>query len=261
MVLIHYHKYMNKDFKKDLYIIIGGGGGLGGELTRVILKNDKNQCLVVGKESASKTSANLKALVIDLSLPIADDNLDRILNFSLSGYKSVNLICNAGVIEPIKPLGRIQKKDIINAVNINFLNHAIIINRFIAKISTSQALESKIMVISSGAAESPNHGLGIYTSTKAALEMLTRSLFIEQKSLKRVRILAVRPGVMDTGMQKTMRESSVNDFAKVHEYQKLSKDDELLPSAKVAELLLVIFSEPKFWQKPVMDIYELKTRL
>ena len=60
----------------------------------------------------------------------------------------------------------------------------------------------RVINVSSGAAEMPFAGWGAYSAAKAGLNMLTRVLAKEEPSLT---VLAVKPGVVDTEMQATVR--------------------------------------------------------
>ena len=68
-----------------------------------------------------------------------------------------------------------------------------------------------IINISSGAAFSPIEGLGPYCISKAGLEMLSKTLNLENEQ-KGIRSITIGPGVVDTGMQTTLRSSNPDKF-------------------------------------------------
>ena len=66
------------------------------------------------------------------------------------------------------------------------------------------AVERRIINISSGAAQTAIAGSAVYCMSKAALEMLTRAIAAEC-SAPRFRCISLRPGIFETGMQAYMR--------------------------------------------------------
>ena len=120
------------------------------------------------------------------------------------------------------------------------------------------SIKYKILVISSGSAQFPNAGLASYSSAKAAIEMFAKCIFIEQKRLKQVDILALRPGVVNTNMQKRIRSVSKKDFPNSDRYKNLFKQNKLLNPKLVAEKIHFLLSTKKFWKKPVLDISDIK---
>ena len=78
--------------------------------------------------------------------------------------------------------------------------------------------QGRIIFTSSGAAVSTYSGWGAYGASKAALNHLAMSISIEEPSIT---CIAIRPGVVNTDMQKELREvhaskMSENDAAKFH---------------------------------------------
>jgi 3-oxoacyl-[acyl-carrier protein] reductase len=71
-----------------------------------------------------------------------------------------------------------------------------------------------IVNISSGAAERPLEGWSAYCAAKAGLAMLTRSLGLECGG-RGVNAYGLRPGVVDTAMQVTIRASGVNEVSRI----------------------------------------------
>jgi NAD(P)-dependent dehydrogenase (short-subunit alcohol dehydrogenase family) len=66
-----------------------------------------------------------------------------------------------------------------------------------------------IVNLSSGAAHNPMEGWSAYCSSKAGVAMLTRCVDKEYGE-QGVRIFGFAPGVVDTGMQGSIRESGIN---------------------------------------------------
>lgn len=242
----------------NLFIIFGTSCGLGNALYHYASQFRENDFIVLDHRPTELLAANTKEVIINLSKIITAKSLANLFSsIQEKRYKNIYLVNNASIVQPVKPLGKANASEIINSFNINFLNYAIIINEFIRKTPSWRNANKKILNISSGAAISAHHGLALYCSSKSALEMLTECIFEEQKLLKQVKILAFRPGIMNTDMQKRMRRSSKKDFVKVDLYKRLFKENKLLSPEEVAKKIYLVLNSNKYWQKPTLDVQGL----
>src|SRR3546814_7749275 len=78
-------------------------------------------------------------------------------------------------------------------------------------------------------------GWGVYCATKAALDHYTQVLHAENHG---VRIAALAPGVIDTGMQEKIRGSHANDFPSVERFAQMHEQGQLSSPADVAARIL-----------------------
>src|SRR5690606_20395126 len=92
--------------------------------------------------------------------------------------------------------------------------------------------EGVIVNISSGAAHSPLEGWSAYCASKAALAMLTRSVHLELADAG-VFAYGFQPGVVDTGMQATIRASGVNEVSRL-------RREQLAPAHQPARLVALL---------------------
>lgn len=111
----------------------------------------------------------------------------------------VCLINNAATLDPVGVLGTTEADHIMTSITVN-LTAPVVLTSLFCRVFTDDAIERRIINVSSGAAESAILGEALYCIAKAGLEMLTRSLAAEQAS-PRFRAISLRPGVMDTAMQ------------------------------------------------------------
>lgn len=138
------------------------------------------------------------------------------------------LINNAGVIEPIAGLDRVDPAAWGGAVDINLKGplHGI---RAVLPGMIRQG-GGIVVTVSSGAAHNPLEGWSAYCASKAGAAMLTACLHHEMH-LKGIRAIGLSPGTVATDMQKTIRASGVNPVSKL--------DPKVhIPAAWVAEALL-----------------------
>ncbi len=82
--------------------------------------------------------------------------------------------------------------------------------------------------ISSGAANRAISNWSLYCSSKAFIEMFFN---VAEKEYERHRFFNIDPGVMDTNMQKSIRDS---DFPDLSDFQKLEKEGKLRATKDVA---------------------------
>ena len=102
----------------------------------------------------------------------------------------------------------------------------------------------RVILISSGAARRVMPGLSMYSATKAGINAFTASA---QAEVERpggpvdVRIFAVSPGLVDTGMQETLRESDESALPEREMYRAWQEDGALSSPAEVAGKIRTLF--------------------
>ncbi|KAF8427860.1 hypothetical protein EV426DRAFT_371772 [Tirmania nivea] len=109
-----------------------------------------------------------------------------------------------------------------------------------AAIPHLRATSGRIVIISSGASQTGYSGWGCYSATKAALNSLCRTLAVEEPLITSI---CLRPGVLDTDMQRDVREKHEKAMGKSQEkFLELHRSGRLLrpevPGAVVANLVI-----------------------
>lgn len=167
-------------------------------------------------------------------------NLDEIreLKFDvLSG--PVTLINNAGIIGEIKQMSKQQPLNIDEVFTVNVSAPAIITNHVY-----QQCLDKgrfTLVNISSGAARRAIPSWASYCASKAALNMLSETFFLEERELGNdIKVFAVSPGVMDTGMQEQIRATRVEDFSTVEVFRHRKETDDMLSPSEAADRVMVL---------------------
>jgi NAD(P)-dependent dehydrogenase (short-subunit alcohol dehydrogenase family) len=113
------------------------------------------------------------------------------------------LVNNAGVIAPIAPLAEADPMAWAEAIAVNTVGPFNAIHAALPRLGHNGV----ILNLSSGAAHVPIEGWSAYCASKAALAMLTRSVFLEYGS--RLKVFGVQPGMVDTDMQSQIRTSGI----------------------------------------------------
>jgi benzil reductase ((S)-benzoin forming) len=87
--------------------------------------------------------------------------------------------------------------------------------------------------------------------------MFTKSVGLEQESATNpTTIISFSPGIMDTGMQGTIRQADKEDFANVGVFKNYHEKGELRPPSFVAEKMLDLILSEKIENGRVYDIKE-----
>lgn len=161
------------------------------------------------------------------------------------------LVNNAGVLEP---MGRIAESDPAGwqtSWAVNFLGPVVLIQAALPELRRSGG---RIVNISSGAASSVIPGWAPYSTSKAALNHLTRILAAEEPAVTSV---ALRPGLVDTQMQAEIRQNGRGRMSE-SSYDRLSGQHaagKLLPpeAPGKAAAYLALYS-PREWSGEVLPV-------
>lgn len=153
-------------------------------------------------------------------------------------WDRVVFVHNAGVIEPIGFAGEVD----IHAATANILLNSaapqVLGSRFIAAVTRADCA-AQLMLISSGASQSPIQGWASYCAGKAAGDMWVATAGSEQQSRgSKVTILAVAPGVVDTEMQGAIRDAPEDGFPSSERFHDLHSSGSLSSAEEVAATLL-----------------------
>lgn len=248
------HNYQSK---KRLFIIIGTTRGIGRAFFECASLFSGNEFVLVNRRSVPQraTRVTVRQLRLDLSKKLTHAKLESIFYLGDYGqYSHISLLCIASVVTPIASVGMIHPADIEKSCYTNFLNYALIVNEFIRRSSSFPQVKKRIVIISSGAALSAYAGLSLYCSTKAAIEMFTRSVFEEQRKQKKIEILAIDPGIVDTRMQKTLRDSAPRNFPKAVLYRRLYTKGKLKSPEEIAQRLYALLVSNGTWMEPVIKL-------
>lgn len=237
-----------------MFIITGGGSGIGRALAVSLAKRGK-EVLIVGRreellrETAAVAAANIHYLCANVA---TQDGLDAIKEHLSSTAHISALINNAGTLEPLAALKDVEPDAWQNALNTN-LNAALFLPQ---KLYTKLTL-GRVLNIGSGAAYFATKGWGAYCVSKAALAMLSKCWQAESKS---VAFASVMPGIIDTHMQELARSAVNPDHDKGNFYLRLKEHGRLVAPETVAEFLtwLLLDVDTKTYISKEWDIYDTK---
>jgi benzil reductase ((S)-benzoin forming) len=250
----------------NYYIITGTSRGLGEAIVKGLIRKDNHLfCISRGRNEdliceAEKVNCPLEYIEYDLS---STDNLDTLVEgifkkINTESAESICLINNAAVVNPVKPAGRAESREIESNMKINAIAPMILSSGFISKIEDF-CCKKTIINISSGAGRNPYSGWSSYCSSKAALDMYTKCVGLEQVSKEYpVKIISFAPGIIDTEMQAEIRRTKTEDFNLVERFKKYKEDGHLKDSNFVAAKVIELINSEKVETGSLLDIREMQ---
>ena len=149
---------------------------------------------------------------------------------------SVCLINNAALASPVGVLGTLEEAEAANSLAVNLAAPLALANLF-CRVFGRDGPARRIINVSSGAAQRALPGEALYCVAKAGLEMLTAALAAEQQGPD-FQAINVRPGIMDTEMQRFSRSQSPDVLPCVDMFVEFHTQGRLVPPDTVAEKIV-----------------------
>lgn len=238
----------------DVYFITGASKGIGFELLKQLqVKGEK----VIG--IARTLPEDVEGFVLaDLAeVNQLDGLISGLIDDNKASATSFTLINNAGVVDPIGLIGDVQSQDISKALDINLAAPMILSNAFISQLKDFEGTK-RIVNISSGAGRNAYEGWGAYCTTKAGLDHFSRVVAVEQSNAQfPVKIVAIAPGIIDTGMQETIRASEADAFPLLDQFINYKEQGLLSSAMETAEKIITFMENEDFGAVgPIVDIRE-----
>ncbi len=147
-------------------------------------------------------------------------------------------VANAGLLGPLGPLRDDDPAEVAATFRTNVEGVAHTAAAYARHVrSRGRSGPAAFLAISSGAGRNPTAGWAPYAASKAAVDALCLAL-AEEEADAGLRVLAVAPGVVDTGMQSAIRASSPEAFPRHQQFVRLKADEAFNSATFVADHLL-----------------------
>lgn len=222
----------------NYYIITGASKGIGKAIAEELLKDDNNRVIGVSRTNGIQ-HPNYRHQPLDFSdIQAVEHNLQKVF-LPCEGADRLVLINNAGVLGDIGYVGEGMPNERFEFVfDVNVIVPAMLMNTFLETYQSVQC--PKVIVnISSGAGKYPIDGWATYCASKAALDMLSQTVQQEQDMrASGVRVYALSPGVVDTGMQEHIRQSDATRFSNVERFRAYKAKGELASTEAVGRKIV-----------------------
>ena len=248
-------------------VVTGTTRGLGASLSKKMIKEGVHLISVSRSENdelkvlAKEWKVTYRHYFCDLLKTDEIENVFHTIFNDLHQQKAetIYVVNNAGVVEPIDTVGRLNNKDVKRSFDINVVSPVIIANVSIQK-ANEYGMKLTIANITSGAGSRPIHGWSVYGSTKAAINLFTQVTSVELTNQQLPhRMVALSPGVMDTDMQDVIRSSSKEAFIDVSTYRHYKEQGMLRHPAQVAEAFVTLLLSGNFTSGRIYHVRELES--
>jgi NAD(P)-dependent dehydrogenase (short-subunit alcohol dehydrogenase family) len=184
-------------------ILTGASRGIGLAIAHYLLQRSHNLVLISRTEKPLRELENQYAnQVAVLAGDLSDFSLgSKAVALAQEKFQRLDgLIVNHGVLDPVKRVADSSAEAWRSAFDVNFFSAVALAQAALPELRKSKGT---ILFTSSGAASNAYPTWGAYGASKAAINHLAMTLGGEEKD---VTTISVRPGVVDTEMQRDIRE-------------------------------------------------------
>lgn len=216
---------------RKVFIITGANRGLGKAFVDVLIKNQNHFVISISRIQSDEQKTYSPAKFYFLKADLSENNLEKKIGVlkDLIANEDIYFINNASIIEPIVKIEHLNEDAIDKTIMVN-IKSSLLITKYILRHFNDQKLS--FVNISSGAASRAISNWSLYCASKAYIKMFFN---VAESEYEQHRFFNIDPGVMDTNMQKNIRNS---DFPDVQNFQKLEEDHKLmLPEDAAIEIL------------------------
>jgi benzil reductase ((S)-benzoin forming) len=247
---------------EHLFIVTGSSRGLGRALVELLLEGD-NELLCMSRSHseeldrlAAQRQRRLQQWAVDLARPLeVAQRLEAWLRGQdLQRFSGLTLINNAAVLEDPGPFPTQPAATIEAALRVG-LEAPILLTRALLAATSEGRLTRRVLNISSGLGRRALAGVTTYCAVKAGLDHFSRALAEECQALvPPAAVVALAPGIIDTGMQEQLRGADADAFAAQRAFAGFKASGELDSPSEAAARVLAYLVRADFGAQPVADV-------
>ena len=216
---------------KKTVIITGANRGLGKAFAEVLLRDEDCRVISISRrlseEQKKYTPKQFCFVEADLSEGTITDKISILKD--IIADEPIYFINNASIIKPVVKIEDLDETAIDATLSVN-IKATMMLTTYLLKNFSKNPLT--FVNISSGAANRAISNWSLYCSSKACIQMFFKTA---ESEYKQHRFFNIDPGVMDTGMQQSLR---AIDFPDVENFKELKKEGLLKAPIDVAEDIL-----------------------
>ncbi|KAF9697002.1 hypothetical protein EKO04_005032 [Ascochyta lentis] len=230
--------------KEMVIILTGASRGIGLTIAHYLLSQPAQHKLILTSRTASALTTLQNKYGQERVEIVTGDAADPSIATDLVSVATARfgrldaLILNHGSLDPVKKIADSSPSEWRQAYDINVFSAVGMVQ---AALPELRKTHGRIIITSSGAATGAYQGWAAYGSGKAVLNHLALTLAVEEPDVTTV---SIRPGVVDTEMQRAIREehhktmsaSDQEKFQGLHKEGKLVRPEQ--PGGVIANLSL-----------------------
>lgn len=235
-----------------LVIITGASRGIGQALARELDRRwgpDVTFLLLARNgEALSRLAGELTAHAVpcpaDFGAPVKGTGrlVDVLATVTPESFTHLYLVNNAGMAGPVGKLGLLDPEAVEMTMQVNVTTPILVTNALLAW-RGDRSIPVSVLNISSGAARFPIEGLTAYCASKAGLDMFAR--VAAEEGAPGIRVVSVAPGIIETDMQREIRETPADRFPMHHQFVAFKETGQLKPVEQSAVELADLLAEPE----------------
>jgi benzil reductase ((S)-benzoin forming) len=240
--------------------ITGASAGIGKALVEALPW--KNTLVIgvsrsgLGEAIAPDDSVELRSLRADLSEPAGWDAVEASFTEHLRpGLAGAVLIHAAADVGPVGFAGEVDSVAYRSAVLLNTVSPPVLGEAFVRAAATAN-VPAQVLMLTSG--PSVYEGWSAYKAGKVEMNEWTettgRRLAADNADC---RVLAVAPGLVETGMQTILRDTDPADFPAKEKFVEANRTGQTRPPAEVADKLWKVLQEDAAANGAVLDLRDL----
>jgi NAD(P)-dependent dehydrogenase (short-subunit alcohol dehydrogenase family) len=223
-------------------VVSGGGRGIG-RATAIQLAEAGASVMVV-----ARTASEIRATAEEIrqqggsaqafSADVSDwDAMLRLVEATEGAFGPADVVvANAGVIEPVGDTWKVAPDRWAQNLSVNLIGAFYTARAFLPTMVERD--RGVLIFTSSGAATHPIAGWSAYCAAKAGLDHFVRNLAteVERRGLS-LRAHAFYPGIVDTAMQRQIRDKTQEDFPRADQFRNYHQQGRLRPPEEPAALI------------------------
>lgn len=203
------------DMTSKTVMITGASRGIGAEAARVFANAGANVALLArSQDDIAALAGEIGERAIAIPCNVARyGEMSAAVATTVQVFGGLDvLINNAGVVDPISHLGDADPDAWGQLIDINVKG---VFNGMHAALPAIKAQGGgSILTISSGAAHNAIEAWSAYCASKAAVNMMGRSLHLEEAA-NSIRAIGLSPGTVATEMQRKIKASGINPVSQL----------------------------------------------
>lgn len=187
------------NLKDKVAIITGGGSGIGAATAQLFAKEGARVVVVDVKDTGAKISKNIKASsgeALFIKADVAEaKSIQRMVQKTIDHYGKIDILHNHAGILIVGDVMSLEESDWDRSINTN-LKSVYLVSKYVIPHFVKHG-GGVIINTASSAGLCPGRGYSAYSTSKAAIIMLTKCMALDFASLN-IRVNCICPGPTDT---------------------------------------------------------------